>query len=67
MNIYNHPVDQFVFSFIGLSNFIPVEISDGKVNVEGAREWFPFGKLGEVKDKKMTLLPSEIGVEVEKR
>ncbi len=30
-NIYHKPANKFVFSFIGLSNFISVEISDGKV------------------------------------
>lgn len=35
LNIYNYPVNRFVFSFIGLSNFIPVVVSDGKVLVEG--------------------------------
>ena len=64
MNIYNSPVNKFVFSFIGLSNFIPVEISDGKVYVEGAQDC---GSLTQeipesVKDKQMTLAcrPSEI-------
>jgi iron(III) transport system ATP-binding protein len=41
LNIYNCPVNQFVFSFIGLSNFIPVEISDGKVYVEGTKDAGP--------------------------
>jgi iron(III) transport system ATP-binding protein len=35
LNIYNHPSNRFVFSFIGLSNFIPVVIKGGKVWVEG--------------------------------
>jgi len=64
MNIYNRPVNQFVFSFIGLSNFIPVEISEGRVYVEGAREagFIPGDIPGEVNDRKMTLAcrPSEI-------
>lgn len=38
LNIYNNPENKFVFSFIGLSNFIPVEIADGRAYVEGARE-----------------------------
>jgi iron(III) transport system ATP-binding protein len=34
LNIYNHPVNRFVFSFIGLSNFIGVVVRDGQVLVE---------------------------------
>lgn len=68
MNIYNNPVNQFVFSFIGLSNFIPAEISDGKVYVEGARDAGPLPvaipgeRTDRSRDKKVTLAcrPSEI-------
>ena len=71
MNIYNNPVNQFVFSFIGLSNFIPAEISDGRVYVEGARDSGPLpveipGNVsGHLKEKKVTLAcrPSEIDLE----
>jgi len=35
LDIYNKPANKFVFSFIGLSNFIPVTISDGKARIEG--------------------------------
>jgi iron(III) transport system ATP-binding protein len=38
LEIYNNPANKFVFSFIGLSDFIPVEIKEGKVFIEGARE-----------------------------
>ncbi|HYH03800.1 MAG TPA: ABC transporter ATP-binding protein [Bacillota bacterium] len=38
LNIYNHPINRFVFGFIGLSNFIPVVVSDGKIQVEGGSE-----------------------------
>jgi iron(III) transport system ATP-binding protein len=38
INVYLRPANRFVFSFIGLSNFLPVEISDGKVYIAGARE-----------------------------
>ena len=31
INIYNKPANKFVFSFIGLSNFVKVEILDGKI------------------------------------
>ena len=37
VNIYYNPANKFVFSFIGLSNFVPVEMSDGKVYVDGAK------------------------------
>ena len=64
MNIYNHPVNKFVFSFIGLSNFIPVEISEGKVYVEGARDCgsIPAEIPGDIKEKEMILAcrPSEV-------
>lgn len=38
LNIYNHPVNRFVFSFIGLSNFVPVTVKDGKAFVAGSPE-----------------------------
>ncbi|HSR10278.1 MAG TPA: ABC transporter ATP-binding protein [Thermodesulfobacteriota bacterium] len=38
LNIYHHPVNPFVFGFIGLSNFIPAEALDGKICVAGAPE-----------------------------
>jgi iron(III) transport system ATP-binding protein len=41
LNIYNHPINKFVFSFIGLSNFIPIEIINGKVYVDGAQDCGP--------------------------
>jgi iron(III) transport system ATP-binding protein len=33
LNIYHKPANQFVFSFIGLSNFIPAEVTDGAAYV----------------------------------
>jgi iron(III) transport system ATP-binding protein len=51
LNIYNHPVNRFVFSFIGLSNFIPVVVRDGKVRVEG----------GTAEDIIPTEIPKNIG------
>ena len=35
LNIYNHPANQFVFSFIGLSNFLDVVWRDGKLYLKG--------------------------------
>ncbi len=64
LNIYNCPVNKFVFSFIGLSNFIPAEISEGKTYVEGAVEAGPItGEIPDhVKERQMTLAcrPSDI-------
>ena len=34
-NMYNHPANKFVYGFLGLSNFIDVNIRDGKVFPEG--------------------------------
>ncbi len=36
LNVYNKPANRFVFSFIGLSNFIPAEIKDGTAYIRGA-------------------------------
>ncbi len=64
LNIYHHPVNKFVFSFIGLSNFIPASLSNGRAFVEGGQEC---GALcdripDDVRDEKVTLAcrPSEI-------
>lgn len=46
LDIYNKPANKFVFGFIGLSNFIPAEIIDGKVYIEGNRQAGPLS--GEV-------------------
>jgi len=37
LNIYQNPANQFVFGFIGLSNFLPVEIEDGAIWIEGVK------------------------------
>ncbi len=34
--IYERPADAFVFKFMGLSNFIPVELRNGRVYVKGS-------------------------------
>jgi iron(III) transport system ATP-binding protein len=41
VNVYLKPANKFVFSFIGLSNFMEVEIHDGAVYLAGAREAGP--------------------------
>ena len=38
LNIYAHPKNQFVFSFIGLSNFIKVKLDGGRAVVESSPE-----------------------------
>jgi iron(III) transport system ATP-binding protein len=38
IEIYERPASRFVFSFIGLSNFLPVENRDGGIFVQGAPE-----------------------------
>ena len=37
IDVYLKPANKFVFSFIGLSNFLDVEVADGKVFLAGAR------------------------------
>ncbi|MEW6265165.1 MAG: ABC transporter ATP-binding protein [Thermodesulfobacteriota bacterium] len=66
LNIYHNPANRFVFSFIGLSNFVPADIQDGAAYVEGA------GNAGavtteippQVKGPKVTLAfrPSEVEI-----
>ena len=41
VNVYLKPANKFVFSFIGLSNFMDVELHDGVVYIAGAREAGP--------------------------
>jgi len=36
LNIYTNPANRFIFSFIGLSNFIPAVVNSGKAYVENA-------------------------------
>ncbi|MBF0528752.1 MAG: ABC transporter ATP-binding protein [Deltaproteobacteria bacterium] len=64
LNVYNHPANQFVFSFIGLSNFIPVVISGGAIHVEGALDAGTItGDLpGDLSSDRMTIAcrPAEI-------
>jgi iron(III) transport system ATP-binding protein len=41
VNVYLRPANKFVFSFIGLSNFLAVELANGLVYLKGAREAGP--------------------------
>ena len=38
LDIYNKPQNKFVFSFIGLSDFIPVVVRNGSIFIEGGEE-----------------------------
>ncbi|GHV52004.1 iron ABC transporter ATP-binding protein [Synergistales bacterium] len=38
LNVYNHPANKFVFSFIGLSNFLDISRRDGKPCIRGSAE-----------------------------
>ncbi len=65
LEIYRRPASRFVFGFIGLSNFLPVEVEGGSAWVEGAREAGPFPvSTGGVPGRRMTLAcrPSEVGL-----
>jgi iron(III) transport system ATP-binding protein len=41
IDIYERPASRFVFSFIGLSNFLPVTTREGRIFVQGATEAGP--------------------------
>jgi iron(III) transport system ATP-binding protein len=64
INIYKNPANKFVFSFIGLSNFLPAEIHEGAIYLEGAAGAGPVSRQipPEITEKKMTLAirPAEI-------
>lgn len=66
LNIYNKPANKFVFSFIGLSNFLPAEIANGMAYIEGAVDLGPVTSEvpSHIKDRKVTLAcrPSEISL-----
>jgi iron(III) transport system ATP-binding protein len=58
------PANQFVFGFIGLSNFLPVEIEEGAIWIEGAKNAGPVNATLPplAKGRRLTLAtrPSEI-------
>lgn len=61
LEIYNKPANKFVFSFIGLSNFIPVNIEEGKAIIDGSNEIASFGSPLEFGKKAfLACRPSEI-------
>jgi iron(III) transport system ATP-binding protein len=53
LNIYTRPANRFIFSFIGLSNFLPVVVKDGAAYIEGAEG------AGEVSRSLPTSMPSD--------
>lgn len=64
MKVYHEPVNRFVFSFIGLSNFLDAYVSDGKVKA-GTGEFIKYALAPEpeiVRDGRISLAtrPSEI-------
>ncbi|MEN6485220.1 MAG: ABC transporter ATP-binding protein [Syntrophobacteraceae bacterium] len=64
LDVYNKPANKFVFSFIGLSNFIPAEVAGGAAYVQGMRGTDPVTRElpGHVREGGVTLAcrPSEI-------
>jgi len=41
LDIYTKPANRFIFSFIGLSNFLPATVSDGAIYVENSEDCGP--------------------------
>ncbi len=61
LEIYNKPANKFVFSFIGLSNFIPVNIEEGKAVIDGSNETASFEAPLELGKKAfLACRPSEV-------
>ena len=63
LNVYNHPVNKFVFSFIGLSNFLKASWQDGRPVLEGHpldASFVPPEELRSVPAISLASRPSEI-------
>ena len=63
LNIYNHPINKFVFSFIGLSNFLKAGWQDGRPVLEGMvldASFRPPEELRDVPAIALASRPSEI-------
>ena len=60
-DIILHPANRFTFEFIGVSNFIPVEVAGGAITLRPGQKDFPWadGKLPEGTDTSKKL---ELGV-----
>lgn len=50
VDIVMDPKDQFVFEFIGISNFIPIEIIDNQILIESNNELVPIETLNQTMD-----------------
>lgn len=67
-NMYNNPANKFVYGFLGLSNFVDVNIGDGKVYPEGGSEQpFPCAIPGDFTEAAGTVAsrPNEIDLTAE--
>ena len=67
-NMYNNPANKFVYGFLGLSNFVDVNISDGKVYPEGGSgQPFPCAIPGDFTEAAGTVAsrPNEIDLTAE--
>ena len=62
LNIYNSPANKFVFSFIGLSNFLELEYRDGKYITCQGDVALPSSLTPTIEEKRLSLAsrPSEI-------
>ncbi len=64
-NVYNSPANKFVFSFIGLSNFVNVVNSDGAAKIKGSDKilpatLYPTSELAAQQELSLASRPSEI-------
>lgn len=67
-NMYNNPANKFVYGFLGLSNFVDVNIGDGKVYPEGGSgQPFPCAIPGDFTEAAGTVAsrPNEIDLTAE--
>ena len=66
LNVYTKPANRFIFSFIGISNFLPVLIKNGAAYVAGAEGHGPLSHelSSDIKTDRMVLAcrPSEIEI-----
>ena len=69
LHVYTKPANRFIFSFIGLSNFLPATVSNGSACIEGAESAGSIGlpPPGSREAERMVLAcrPSEIDLQKE--
>ena len=64
LDIYNKPANKFVFSFIGLSNFIMVNLEGGKATIRGTKTVASLGAPAELgREALLACRPSDIDFE----